>query len=152
MNCEVSQKATSSSRIKGQKREQTYQSLDHSKHDWLIKTDGKDVADLKREDSVESEELANIIDKNGGLVNLLEVDQLVHLMQQERNDSVKKADEISSWRTMLVAIIAATEKEECLDRFVQLGGLCVLNDWLQEARKRKDGGSQREEDKGSEEL
>lgn len=50
---------------------------------------------------------------------------------------------------MLVDVIGAIDKYDCLDRFVQLRGVPVLDDWLQEVRKGKtgDGFSFKESDK-----
>ncbi|KAF0932609.1 hypothetical protein E2562_010482 [Oryza meyeriana var. granulata] len=55
---------------------------------------------------------------------------------------------------MLADIITATESPDCLGRFVQLRGLPVFDDWLQEAHKGKsgEGGSPKETDKPMEEL
>jgi hypothetical protein len=56
---------------------------------------------------------------------------------------------------MLAGVIAATENSECLNQFVHLGGLCSLDDWLQEAHKGKlggDGGSLKDCDKVVEDL
>ncbi|KAG1327002.1 hypothetical protein COCNU_01G009360 [Cocos nucifera] len=55
---------------------------------------------------------------------------------------------------MLADVIAATDKDDCLRRFVQLRGVPVLDDWLQEAHKGKtgDGNSPKESDKATEEL
>lgn len=37
-------------------------------------------------------------------------------------------------RSMLAGVVAATEKYECLDWFVQLKGLPVFDEWLQDIR------------------
>ncbi|MCO5570824.1 hypothetical protein L7F22_024552 [Adiantum nelumboides] len=74
-------------------------------------------------------------------------------MLQERSDSMGKLVDTMSRRTLLVSIIATTEKEECLTHFVQLGGLRILNDWLQEAHKGKGGeGSPKDGEAALEEL
>ncbi|CAM6062401.1 unnamed protein product [Sphagnum tenellum] len=55
---------------------------------------------------------------------------------------------------MLAGVIVATENAECLNQSVHLGGLCLLDDWLQEAHKGKVGevGNPKEYDKGVEDL
>ena len=49
---------------------------------------------------------------------------------------------------MLVGVITTTYNMDCLSQFVQLGG-AILDDWLQEVRRRKfrDSGSPKEADK-----
>ncbi|XP_024530770.1 uncharacterized protein LOC9645736 isoform X2 [Selaginella moellendorffii] len=89
--------------------------------------------------STKPEEIASIIDKDGGLCSLAGVEKLVSLMQQDRNDGIRKPMEVASRRIMLAGVVASTDKQECRDRLVQLGGLAVLDDWLQEAHKGKSG-------------
>ncbi|KAL6013580.1 hypothetical protein ACLOJK_004078 [Asimina triloba] len=92
-----------------------------------------------RKEGMLKAEVAKIIDK-GGLINLEAVEKLVCLMQTEKAE--KKID--LSGRLMLVDVVAATEKLDCLTRFVHLRGVPILDEWLQEAHKRKigDGSSQ----------
>ncbi|KAG6545386.1 hypothetical protein Mapa_013235 [Marchantia paleacea] len=152
---EVAQNVTFSVSNKGKKkRERADQTLEPSKRERSLKSEDGESSPLKRERSMKPEEIASITDKDGGLQNPSCVERLVQLMQQDQNDGVRKAADVSSRRTMLAGVVAATERDDCLSRFVQLGGLPMLDDWLQEAHKGKvgDGGSPKEGDKGVEEL
>ena len=136
-----------SSQGKGKKRG-CDQSSDPAKRERLSKTDDGDSGQFRPEHILKSE-IAKITDK-GGLVDLDGVDRLVQLMQP---DSTEKKIDLAG-RTMLVDVIAVTERVDCLGRFVQLRGLPVLDEWLQEAHKGKigDGSSPRESDKSVEEF
>eukprot|EP00250_Pteridium_aquilinum_P019214 c24346_g1_i1 orf=289-5058(-) len=135
---------------KNKKRERTDQTSDSSKRERHMKVED---AESKREGAMRFEDFAAIADKEGGLTSIPHVDQLVQVMAQERNDTSKKLADVVSHRTLLAGIIAATEREDCLTHFVRLGGLPVLDDWLQEAYKGKLGdGNSKEGDKGLEEL
>ncbi|CAL5349949.1 unnamed protein product [Camellia sinensis] len=63
------------------------------------------------------------------------VEKLVQLIQPDRSE--RKTELVS--RSMLAGVIAATEKFDCLNRFVQLKGLPVLYGWLQDIHKGKIG-------------
>ncbi|KAL2631639.1 hypothetical protein R1flu_016325 [Riccia fluitans] len=151
---EVAQNVTFSVPSKGKKRERSDQNLEPSKRERTLKSVDGDSSPSKRERSMKPEEIASITDKDGGLQNPSCVERLVQLMQQDQNDGVRKAADVASRRTLLAGVVAATERDDCLSRFVQLGGLPMLDDWLQEAHKGKvgDGGSPKEGDKGVEEL
>ncbi|CAL9078578.1 unnamed protein product [Musa textilis] len=89
-------------------------------------------------------EIAKITEK-GGLISYEGVEKLVNLMQLGRTK--KKVD--LAGRIILADVIAATDKYDCLDKFVQLMGVSVLDDWLQEVHKGKpsDGRRHRDNDK-----
>ncbi|URD87951.1 BAH domain, partial [Musa troglodytarum] len=89
-------------------------------------------------------EIAKITEK-GGLISYEGVEKLVNLMQLGRTK--KKVD--LAGRIILADVIAATDKYDCLDKFVQLMGVSVLDDWLQEVHKGKpsDGRRHRDSDK-----
>ncbi|CAK7328964.1 unnamed protein product [Dovyalis caffra] len=89
-------------------------------------------------------------DSRGGLVDSEGVEKLVHLMLPERNE--RKVDLVG--RSILAGVIAATDKFDCLNRFVQLRGLPVFDEWLQEVHKGKigDGSSPKDIDKSVEEF
>eukprot|EP00249_Psilotum_nudum_P021033 c27946_g1_i2 orf=302-5200(-) len=139
LTSDVTQNVSLSTQGKSKKREKIDDCADPGKWERSLKSDGGDVSYLSQEHSMNPEGLANITDKDGGLLNLQCVDHLIHLMQQERNDSARKAGDVASCRIMLANVVAATEKVDCLNRFVQLGGLPVLDDWLQDAHKGKVG-------------
>ncbi|CAL9135527.1 unnamed protein product [Musa acuminata var. zebrina] len=77
-------------------------------------------------------EIAKITEK-GGLISYEGVEKLVNLMQRARTK--KKID--LAGRIMLADVIEPTDKYDCLDKFVQLMGVTVLDDWLQEVHKGK---------------
>lgn len=108
----------------------------------------------KRKTPKEHQEISSLVDKDGGLVNCAGVERLHLLMQQDLNKSSRKLKEVVSRRTSLAAVIAATVRHDCLNRFVQLGGLPLLNEWLQEAHKGKlgDGGNSNESGRAIDDL
>uniref|UniRef100_A0A0D9VKW5 BAH domain-containing protein n=1 Tax=Leersia perrieri TaxID=77586 RepID=A0A0D9VKW5_9ORYZ len=134
---------------KGKKRERGEQGIDQVKRDRdrSVKNDDNEPINLKG-DNIKSE-IAKITEK-GGLPHAEAVEKLVHLMQLDRTE--RKLD--FAGRVMLADVITATESPDCLGRFVQLRGLPVFDDWLQEAHKGKsgEGGSPKETDKPMEEL
>ncbi|XP_073100900.1 uncharacterized protein [Elaeis guineensis] len=136
------------SQSKGKKRDRGDQGTEPLKRERSVKTEDGDSVNFKFESMIKAE-IAKITEK-GGLVNAEGVEKLVNLMQLDRNE--RKID--LAGRVMLADVIAATDKYDCLGRFVQLRGVPVLDDWLQEAHKGKtgDGNSPKESDKASEEL
>ncbi|KAK9272099.1 hypothetical protein L1049_002468 [Liquidambar formosana] len=137
-----------SSQVKGKKRERGDQSSDPVKRERLSKTDDGDSGQFRPENMLKSE-IAKITDK-GGLVDFEGVEKLVQLMQP---DSAEKKIDLAG-RIMLVDVIAVTDRFDCLGRFVQLRGLPVLDEWLQEVHKGKigDGSSPKESDKSVEDF
>ncbi|XP_059303846.1 uncharacterized protein LOC132055859 [Lycium ferocissimum] len=119
--------------VKGKKRERGDQGSESIKRERSIKTDDTDSGQIKAE-SVLKSEISKITEK-GGLINSEGVEKLVHLMQPDRNE--RKMDLIS--RSMLASVVAATENFDCLTRFVQLRGLPVLDEWLQDVHKGRIG-------------
>ncbi|XP_062106794.1 uncharacterized protein LOC133818104 isoform X2 [Humulus lupulus] len=137
-----------SSQAKGKKRERGDQGTDSVKRERLVKVEDGDSGQFRPENMIKSE-IAKITDK-GGLVDLAGVEKLVQLMQPDSAD--KKID--LAGRIMLVDVIAVTDRYDCLGRFVQLRGLPVLDEWLQEVHKGKigDSCSPKECDKSVEEF
>ncbi|KAK1269185.1 hypothetical protein QJS04_geneDACA006818 [Acorus gramineus] len=134
---------------KGKKRDRSDQGLEPIKRERPAKQEDGDSGQLRLESMIKAE-IAKITDKDGGIVNAEAVDKLVHLMQLDRSE--KKID--LSGRVLLADMIAATDRIDCLGRFVQLKGVPVLDDWLQEAHKGKtgDGSSPKECDKSAEDF
>ncbi|KNA12433.1 hypothetical protein SOVF_125980, partial [Spinacia oleracea] len=124
-----------SSHKKGKKRERGDQSFDGIKRERSSRPDDGDSGQLRSESMLNSE-IAKFSEK-GGLFDSEAVVRLVRLMQPEKCE--KKMD--LAGRSMLASIIAATDKLDCLNQFVQLRGLHVLNEWLQEVHKGKFGDS-----------
>ena len=137
-----------SSQAKGKKRERVDQGSDSIKRERLSKTEDGDSGHFRPENMLKSE-IAKITDK-GGLVDSTGVEKLVQLMQPDSAD--KKLD--LAGRIMLVDVIAVTDRYDCLGRFVQLRGLPVLDEWLQEVHKGKvgDGSSPKESDRSVDEF
>ncbi|XP_050382698.1 uncharacterized protein LOC126799522 [Argentina anserina] len=137
-----------SSQRKGKKRERGDQSSDPVKRERLVKIEDAESGQARAEYVLKSE-LSKITEK-GGLVDLEAVEKLVQLMQPDNGD--KKID--MAGRILLVDVIAVTDRVDCLGRFVQLRGLALLDEWLQEVHKGKigDGSSPKESDKSVEEF
>ncbi|XP_074587152.1 uncharacterized protein LOC141843040 [Curcuma longa] len=149
----VQSSGNSSSQVKGKKRSRNDQGVEPIKGDQgieLVKRDHNMEANKREHLSKVSDggvvtfkfeniraEINKITDK-GGLVSTEGVESLVSLMQP---DVVEKKIDLAS-RIMLADVIAATEKSDCLNKFVQLRGVPVLDDWLQAVHKGKtDSGS-----------
>ncbi|KAA8548063.1 hypothetical protein F0562_004676 [Nyssa sinensis] len=136
------------SQVKGKKRDRVDQGSDSVKRERLSKIDDADSGQFRPEHLLKSE-IAKITDK-GGLVDFEGVEKLVQLMQPDSNE--KKID--LACRIMLVDVISVTDRFDCLGRFVQLRGLPVLDEWLQEVHKGRvgDGNGPKESDKSVEEF
>ncbi|CAL9244647.1 unnamed protein product [Arabidopsis halleri] len=122
-----------SSQGKGRKRERADQGSESVKRERPSRVDDSGSGFLRTESSLKSE-IAKITEK-GGLVDSDGVERLVQLMLPERNE--KKIDLVC--RSILAGVVAATDKFDCLSRFVQLRGLPVFDEWLQEIHKGKIG-------------
>ncbi|PNT10027.1 hypothetical protein POPTR_012G077700v4 [Populus trichocarpa] len=135
------------SQSKGKKRDRGDQGFEPIKRERFMKMDDGDS--VHRPESIWKSEIAKFTEK-GGLVDSEGVEKLVHLMLPERNE--RKVDLVG--RSLLAGAIAATDKFDCLNRFVQLRGLPVFDEWLQEVHKGKigDGNSHKDSDKSVEEF
>ncbi|KAJ6411709.1 hypothetical protein OIU84_008314 [Salix udensis] len=135
------------SQSKGKKRERGDQGSEPIKRERFTKVD--DVDSVHRPESIWTSEISKFTEK-GRLVDSEGVEKLVHLMLPERNE--RKVDLVG--RSMLAGVIAATDKFDCLNRFVQLKGLPVFDEWLQEVHKGKigDGSSPKDSDRSVEEF
>ncbi|KAH6797442.1 hypothetical protein C2S52_021996 [Perilla frutescens var. hirtella] len=128
------------SQSKGKKRERGDHSTDPSKRERSSRTDDSGSGQHKTDSSVKSD-IAKITEK-GGVVDFEGVEKLVQLMQPDR---LEKKMDLNS-RSMLAGVVAATEKVECLNRFMQLKGLSVFDEWLQDIHKGKFGGGSNPKD------
>ncbi|XP_062026347.1 uncharacterized protein LOC133742689 [Rosa rugosa] len=137
-----------SSQVKGKKRERGDQGSEPVKRERITRIDDGDSGHCKQESTLKSE-IAKITER-GGLVDSEGVEKLVQLMGPDRNE--KKID--VAGRSMLASVLAATDKFDCLSRFVQLRGLPVFDEWLQEVHKGKigDGSASKDSDKCVEEF
>ncbi|XP_009403276.2 uncharacterized protein LOC103986874 isoform X2 [Musa acuminata AAA Group] len=134
---------------KGKRKDRSDQGTEHIKRERSFpKPDDGDSASFKCENMIKAE-IVKITEK-GGLVTTEGVEKLLNLMQLDRTE--KKID--VAGRVLVADVIAATDRYDCLGRFVQLRGVPILDDWLQEVRKPKagDGSSPKESDKAVEEL
>ncbi|XP_074316887.1 uncharacterized protein LOC141653126 isoform X2 [Silene latifolia] len=121
------------SKPKGKKRDRGDQSSEIIKRERNARGDEGDSCQLRSERFLNLE-IAKVAER-GGLADSEAVAKLVHLMQPER--SQRKID--LAGRSMLAGIIAATDKPDYLSQFIQLRGLVVLDEWLQEVHKGKIG-------------
>ncbi|XP_052182905.1 uncharacterized protein LOC127795336 [Diospyros lotus] len=137
----------SPSQSKGKKRERADPGTEPVKRERLSKPDDSDSGQFKPESILKSE-ISKITEK-GGLVDSEGVEKLIQLMQPDRAE--RKLELIN--RSVLAGVIAATEKFDCLSQFVELKGLLVLDEWIQDAHKGKIGdGSPKDGDKSVEEF
>ncbi|KAK1404458.1 BAH and TFIIS domain-containing protein [Heracleum sosnowskyi] len=136
------------SQAKGKKRDLVVQGSDSVKRERTCKADDADSGQLRPDQTLKLE-IAKITDR-GGLTDFEGVDKLVQLMQPD--SSMKKLD--LACRIILANVIAVTDRFDCLTRFVQLRGLPVLDDWLQQVHKGKlgDNNSPKEGDKSVDEF
>ncbi|EOA23390.1 hypothetical protein CARUB_v10016566mg [Capsella rubella] len=128
---------------KGRKRERMDHGSESVKRERSTRVDDSGSGPVRTESGLKSE-ISKFTDK-GGLVDSEGVEKLVQLMLPERNE--KKIDLVG--RAILAGVVAATDKFDCLSRFVQLRGLPVFDEWLQEVHKGKvgDGGSPKDSDR-----
>lgn len=147
-DCVQNSASSFASQSKGKKRERGDQGSEPIKRERSIKMEDGDCGHSKSESFLRSE-IGKITEK-GGLVDLEGVEKLVQLMLPDRSE--KKVDLVG--RSMLTGVIAGTDKVDCLSQFVQLKGLSVLDEWLQEVHKGKvgDGTSPKDNDKSVDEF
>ncbi|MCO5591125.1 hypothetical protein L7F22_045106 [Adiantum nelumboides] len=69
----------------------------------------------------------NLVDDGGGLANIAAVDHLLYKMKQEKS--------APSQRITAAKILSGTTKDDCLKKFVLLGGVSILEEWIQEGSK-----------------
>ncbi|CAN6862815.1 unnamed protein product [Brassica oleracea var. botrytis] len=140
--------SSSSSQGKGRKRERGDQGSESVKRERPSRVDDSGSGFVRKESSLKSE-IAKITER-GRLVDSEGVEKLVQLMLPEKNE--KKTDLIG--RSILASAVAATDKFDCLSRFVQLRGLSVFDEWLQEIHRRKigDGSSPKDNDRSVDEF
>lgn len=134
---------------KGKKRERSSDQVSEPvKRERTSRADDGDFGSLRSESVVKSE-ITKITDK-GGLVDSEGVERLVQLMHPDKPE--RRID--LACRSLLTGVIAATDKIDCLNRFVQLRGLPVLDEWLQDVHKGKvgDSSSPRDHDRSVEDF
>ncbi|KAI3797456.1 hypothetical protein L1987_32713 [Smallanthus sonchifolius] len=70
-----------------------------------------------------------------GLTTPTRVNELLNVMQNEKENIVKNASDATRQWSAVATAIAATENKECLDLFIQLDGLKFIDKWLKDAQK-----------------
>ncbi|CAN8277464.1 unnamed protein product [Cochlearia groenlandica] len=135
MNSPTTSQVKAGTDSKSRKRERGDQSSESVKRERL-----SGCGFIRTESSLKPE-IAKITDK-GGLVDSAGVERLLQLMLPERSE--KKIDMVC--RSILAGVVAATDKFDCLSRFVQLRGLPVFDEWLQDIHKGKIGDNDRSVD------
>lgn len=136
------------SQVKSKKRDRGEQTPDPVKRERASRGDDTDCGQLSPENILRSE--ITKITNNGRLVDFEGVKKFVQLMQP--GTAERKLD--LPCRLMLVGVIAVTDSFDCLGWFLQLRGLPVLDEWLQEVHKGKIGhvNNQKESDGSVEEF
>ncbi|XP_075082162.1 uncharacterized protein LOC107819885 [Nicotiana tabacum] len=81
------------------------------------------------------EDFFTLTEMSNGLTAPARVQELVSIMQKEKERGVKNTIEIMRHWTAVASTIAATENKECLELFIQLDGLHFTNSWLKDAQE-----------------
>nr|XP_018623777.1 uncharacterized protein LOC104088544 isoform X2 [Nicotiana tomentosiformis] len=81
------------------------------------------------------EDFFTLTEMSNGLTAPARVQELVSIMQKEKERGVKNTIEIMRHWTAVASTIAATENKECLELFIQLDGLHFMNSWLKDAQE-----------------
>ncbi|XP_057772580.1 uncharacterized protein LOC130992102 isoform X2 [Salvia miltiorrhiza] len=135
------------SQNKGKKRERIDHCADPVKRERSSRTDEGDSGQCKKESNLRYE-IARITE-NGGVADVEGVEKLVQLMQSDRME--RKMDLVN--RAMFASVMAFTDKVDCLSRFVELRGVPVMDEWLQDIHKGKiANGNLKDGDKSVEEF
>ncbi|XP_074578454.1 uncharacterized protein LOC141834951 isoform X2 [Curcuma longa] len=135
------------SQSKAKRRDKIDQGTDFIKRECPSKQDGNS-SNFKAGNMVKME-IVKITDK-GGLGSTEGVEKLVNLMHLDKTEKTMDV----TVRALVADVITATQRHDCLVRFVQLRGLLILDEWLQEVHRSKanDVNSPKESDKIVEEL
>ncbi|ESQ54916.1 hypothetical protein EUTSA_v10027094mg, partial [Eutrema salsugineum] len=80
------------------------------------------------------EDFFTLTEIKDGLAATFRVEELVSVMQSNKDSVLKNAGDASRQWTAVATTIAATKNRECLDVFVNLDGLLYLSSWLAEAQ------------------
>uniref|UniRef100_A0A7N0RA78 TFIIS N-terminal domain-containing protein n=1 Tax=Kalanchoe fedtschenkoi TaxID=63787 RepID=A0A7N0RA78_KALFE len=81
------------------------------------------------------EDFFTLAEVKAGLTSPDRVEDLINLMQKDKHKDVRNVGEtLRQWDTVARTIVC-TDNKECLDQFVQLEGLCIINVWLNDIQK-----------------
>ncbi|KAL2522320.1 uncharacterized protein Fot_26243 [Forsythia ovata] len=81
------------------------------------------------------EDFFTLTEMNNGLTAPVRVRELLALMEKERDYIAKNVGDAARQWSAVAKTIAATENKDCLDLFVQLDGLQLMDKWLKDAQK-----------------
>lgn len=79
------------------------------------------------------EDFFSLTEMKDGLTAPSRVEELVCVMQKEKDCVVKNPGDAARQWAAVASTIAATENRDCLDRFIQLDGLVFIDSWLKDA-------------------
>nr|GMC56016.1 dentin sialophosphoprotein [Ipomoea batatas] len=80
------------------------------------------------------EDFFTLTEMNNGLATPVRVQELVAVMQKEKDANRSIADATRQW-SAVASTIAATENKDCLELFIKLDGLGFIDSWLKNAQK-----------------
>ncbi|KAE9609440.1 hypothetical protein Lal_00020359 [Lupinus albus] len=80
------------------------------------------------------EDFFTLSELKDGLTAPYRVQEFVSVMQKEKDCVVKNAGDATRQWAAVASTIAATENKDCLNLFIQLGGLWFINRWLKDAQ------------------
>ncbi|KAL2895453.1 Urease subunit alpha [Bienertia sinuspersici] len=80
------------------------------------------------------EDFFTLTEMKDGFTAPARVEELVTVMQKEKNSVVKSIGDSTRQWAAVASTIAATENKECLDLFIQLDGLLFIDRWLKDAQ------------------
>lgn len=81
------------------------------------------------------EDFFTLTEMKDGLTAPVRVEELVTVMQKEKDCVVKNVGDATRQWSTVASTIAATDNQDCLDLFIQLDGLWFINRWLKDAQK-----------------
>lgn len=81
------------------------------------------------------EDLFSLTKMKDGLMVPSRVEELVSIMQKEKDFVVKNIRDATRQWAAVASALAATENRDCLDRFIQLDGLGLIDRWLKQVQK-----------------
>ncbi|CAN6539208.1 unnamed protein product [Malus baccata var. baccata] len=80
------------------------------------------------------EDFFTLTEMKDGLTALSRVQELVTVMQSEKDSVVNNIGDATRQWAAVASTIAATENKDCLDLFIQLDGLMFVDRWLKDAK------------------
>lgn len=81
------------------------------------------------------EDFFSLTKMKDGLTVPSRVEELVGIMQKEKDFVVKNIGDATRQWAVVASALSATENRDCLDRFIQLDGLGLIDRWLKQVQK-----------------